>query len=179
MLAHRPDIRRILVLRRSRVALLAAGKKVTSLPEFVDLKAKDLFKGRDPNTLPGIASGRVGSIATSLAPWVAGEENSAQWGETILVHEPRPRDPPRRARHDPAGRGGRSDPLLLPRGAPEEALRRLLRRRELRRVAWAEVSVAWLDVDNWSFPPTAKTREGLKKYDPDICPVLAAVYGDE
>lgn len=177
MLAHRPDVQRSLVLRRARVALFGPEERITDIPEFRHLTAKDMFKGKDPNSFAGIASNaKVEGVAAAPPP---GTWPGAKWsGEPILVHEVA--HVIRSTALDTLGRGEVGQKILYCfRGARLKKLYEGTYADENSDEYWASVSEVWWDVSGWNLPEHVKTRADLRRHDPEICAVLASVYGDD
>jgi hypothetical protein len=194
MLLNRPDIRKELIRRRSRLLIMAQTEMETDLPERSDWKKptrddRRLTPGeRERYDKPGgIASmtdkqywnnrarGMGGNITSCAEENILGYPGTKYYGENILVHE---------FSHNIMSAMSAADPALLQEieAAYKAAKEKGMYKGEyaINTVAeyWAE-STQWWFFSNFEFNDgTVKVQsaEDLKTYDPAMYSILAWVY---
>ncbi|SDD74568.1 hypothetical protein SAMN05216464_102443 [Mucilaginibacter pineti] len=194
MLLNRPDIRKELVRRRSRLLIMAQTEMETDLPERSDWKKptrddRRLTPGeREKYDKPGgIASmtdkqywnnrarGMGGNITSCAEENILGYPGTKYYGENILVHE---------FSHNIMSAMSAADPALLQEieAAYKAAKEKGMYKGEyaINTVAeyWAE-STQWWFFSNFEFNDgTVKVQsaEDIKTYDPAMYSILARVY---
>ncbi len=174
MLEHRQDILQALVHNEVRFVVIAYNQMTTQIPEYRNLRPNFYWDLR----ARGLGARRPNSIVS------CGEENLLNYpgdpyqGENILIHEfshaihlvglntvDQSFDDRLKKAYDSARKKG------LWKGTYA-----ITNREEY----WAEGSQSWFNT-NWrndSLHNHVKTREQLKKYDPELAVLLTEVYGD-
>ena len=194
MLAHRPDLARMLIVRGQRVAVMAAEEGTVDLPEQRDWKKP----GRDDPRLTlcevkhyderigrltdaaywnGRARGMSGPLTSGTVENLLGWKTSRYYGENIFVHE---------FAHNVLWAIKDADPLLY--AAVARAYADTLRTKRWKgEYAAVSIDEYWAEGTQFWFNSNAVATFGgrvvlsdadLKRYDPALYRVLGAAYGD-
>ena len=171
LLEHRPDVRRAMIERKARVAVMAVDEFTTDIPEHSHMRPKDYADRR--------ARGMGGPLCVS-----AGEENLLGYegdpyaAENILIHE---------FAHGIHHMGLRAaDPSFdrrlreVYRAAMDAGLWKDKYAATNPGEYWAEGVQSWFDTnrENDGSHNHVDTREELEEYDPALAKLLAEVFGD-
>ncbi len=194
MLAHRPDLARILVARGQRVAIMAQGEGTTDLPEQrawkkpaiddprltrCERKHYDERIGRltDAQYWNARARGMAGPLTSGATEDLLGDRSSRYYGETIFLHE---------FSHDILDAARVGDPRLYAAVAHAYAKAQRAGRWKDEYAAttvdeyWAEGSQFWFDSNRIAIFDGRRilSHQDLAAYDPPLYAALARVYGD-
>ncbi|MGN6497068.1 MAG: glycoside hydrolase [Tsuneonella sp.] len=193
MLAHRPDLRAVLVHEGYRVAVMAEGESTLDLPEQAHWTrpARDdprltrcerihyderIGRLSDRQYWDQRARGMAGPLTSGAAEDLLGLKTSRYYGETIFVHE---------FSHDVLAATRVADPALYAAVARaySEALATGLWKDEYASTSvdeyWAEGSQFWFDSNRLAVFGGRRilNHADLAAYDPALCAALARAYG--
>ena len=183
MLSERPDLHAELIANQIRIGVMSVDEVTTDIPEHADLY--EVFPGVDWDVR---ARGLGATLARPAS--TVGEENLLHFagdpyeGESIMVHE---------FSHTMWGVGVQT----LPDGAQKQQELVAVYQSALAaglyvdtyaatdvREYWAEAVQSWFNTNLEADPPNGvhnhvNTREELVAYDPDVIPIIDAVFADD
>lgn len=193
MLAHRPDLARMLVIWHFRVAIMAPDESTTDLPEqrdwkkparddprltYCERKHYDERIGRlsDRDYWDARARGMGGRLTSGSVEDLLGERSSRYYGETIFLHE---------FSHDVLDAIQAVDPRLYAEveHAYASALKQGRWKREYASTSvgeyWAEGSQFWFNSNRIAIFDGRRilSDADLKAYDPALYAALGKAYG--
>jgi hypothetical protein len=175
MLAKRPDLRRSLAERKVRIAVMGKTEMTTDLPEHRKLKPKDYWDKR-ARGLGGTPSNPMTSCAEEN---LLGYEDDRYKGENILIHEFSHTIHQVGMRTLDKGFDARLKKLYDKAMAQGRWIKTYAATNH--REYWAEGVQSYFDCNARAEPPNGihnhvRTREQLRKYDPDLAKLIDEVF---
>lgn len=175
MLAGRDDLRRAIADAKVRVTVMAVGEFTTDVPEHADLQPKEYWnrraRGLGASTeRPSVSCGEENLLLLSGDPYQ---------GENILIHE---------FAHTIHDIGlAKTDPMFDARlraafaQAQERGLWKNAYALSNPQEYWAEGVQSWFDCNRSpdKVHNQVRTREALRKYDPELARLLSEVFGEQ
>jgi len=181
MLVMRPDVRKAIVERKIRVAIMAKSEVTTDIPEHSDLNR--VFPGTDWNKrCRGVGATLARPVCSGAEENLLGLPEDRYRGESILLHEFA------HTIHEigMAGVDAAFGPAV--EKAYGDAIAKGLWKKTYAgtnaKEYWAEGVQSWFDANLESTPANGihneiNTREELKKYDPALAALIAQVFPDD